>query len=62
MSGSFRAAGGARSTSIPGGGTGTSPDEHIEYAAFEAEAFCDSFLHRRRQGFRIYPGMVREAD
>jgi hypothetical protein len=53
MSGSFRAA---------GGGTGTSPDEHIEYAAFEAEAFCDSSLHRRRQGFRIYPGMVREAD
>ncbi|HKH58991.1 MAG TPA: hypothetical protein VKA20_10680 [Rubrobacter sp.] len=39
-----------------------SPDEHIEYAPFQAEAFYDTFLHERRQGFRIYPGMVREAD
>jgi hypothetical protein len=62
MSGSFRAAEGARSTSIPGGRTGTTTYEHVEYAAFEAEAICDSSLHRRRQGFRIYPGMVREAD
>ncbi len=39
-----------------------SPDEHIEYAPFEAEAFYESFLHKKRQGFKIYPGMVREAD
>jgi hypothetical protein len=37
-----------------------SPDEHIEYTPFEA--FYESFLHKKRQGFRIYPGMVREAD
>ena len=37
-----------------------SPDEHIEYAPFEA--FYESFLHKNRQGFRIYPGMAREAD
>ena len=29
--------------------------EHIEYASYE------SFLHKKRQGFRIYSGMVREA-
>jgi hypothetical protein len=39
-----------------------SPDEHVEYAPFEAEAFYESFLHKRRQGFRIYPGMVWETD
>ena len=39
-----------------------SPDEHIEYAPFGAEAFYTPFLQKRRQGFRIYPGMVREAD
>jgi hypothetical protein len=39
-----------------------SPDEHIEYAPFEAEAFYESFLHKRRQGFMIYPCMAREAD
>jgi len=39
-----------------------SPDEHIEYAPFEAEAFYDAFLHVRRQGFRIYPDMAREAN
>ena len=60
MSGSFRAAEGARSTQRRGEGTGMSPDEHIEYAPFEA--FYESFLHEKRQGFRIYPGMVREAD
>jgi len=35
-----------------------SPDEHVEYAPFEAEAYYESFLHKRCQGFRIYPGMV----
>ena len=39
-----------------------SPDEHIKYAPFEAEAYYESFLHKKRQGFRIYPGMAREAD
>ena len=39
-----------------------SPDEHIEYAPFEAEAYYESFLHKKRQGFRIYPRMVREAN
>jgi hypothetical protein len=39
-----------------------SPDEHIEYASFEAEAFYESLLHKRRQGFRIYPRLAREAD
>jgi hypothetical protein len=24
--------------------------------------FYESFLHEKRQDFRIYPGMVREAD
>ncbi len=62
MSGSFRAAEGARSTSRRGEGTGMSPDEHIEYASFEAEAFYESLLHKRRQGFRIYPRLAREAD
>jgi hypothetical protein len=38
-----------------------SPDEHIEYAPFEAEAFYESFLHKRRQGFKIYPCIAREA-
>jgi hypothetical protein len=37
-----------------------SPDEHIEYAPFEA--FYESCLHKRRQGFRNYPGMAKEAD
>jgi hypothetical protein len=39
-----------------------SPDEHIEYASFEAEALYESLLHKKRQGFRIYPGMVKEAN
>ena len=39
-----------------------SPDEHGEYAPFEVEAFYESFLHKRRQDFRIYPGMVWETD
>jgi hypothetical protein len=39
-----------------------SPDEYIEYAPFEAEAFYEPSLHKKRQGFRIYPGIVREAD
>jgi hypothetical protein len=39
-----------------------SPDEHIEYAPLEAEAFYEPFLHKKGQGFRIYPGMAREAD
>jgi hypothetical protein len=39
-----------------------SPDEHVEYAPFEAEAYDESFLHKRRQGFRIYPTMVWETD
>ena len=39
-----------------------SPDEHIKYAPFEAEAYYESFLHKKGQGFRIYPGMVRGAD
>ena len=60
MSGSFRAAEGVRSTSRRGEGTGMSPDEHIEYAPFEA--FYESCLHKRRQGFRNYPGMAKEAD
>jgi hypothetical protein len=62
MSGSFRAAEGALSTYRREEGTSLSPDEHIEYAPFGAEAFYTSFLHKRRQGFKIYPGMVREAD
>jgi hypothetical protein len=37
-----------------------SPDDHIGYAP--CEAYYDSFLHNKRQGFRIYPGMVREAN
>jgi hypothetical protein len=39
-----------------------SPDEHIEYAPFEAEAFYESSLDKRRQGFRIYLPMARETD
>jgi hypothetical protein len=39
-----------------------SPDEHIEYAPFQAEASYDTFMHERRQGFRIYPCLAREAD
>ena len=39
-----------------------SPDDHIEYAPFEAQAFYESFLHEKRRGFRIYPDVVREAD
>jgi hypothetical protein len=35
-----------------------SPDEH---APFGAEAYYESFLRKKGQGFRIYPGMVREA-
>jgi hypothetical protein len=62
MSGSFRAVEGARSMYSRGEGTGMSPDEHMEYAPFGAEAFYTSFLHKRRQGSRIYPGMVTEAD
>ena len=33
-----------------------------EHALFEAEAYYESFLHKKGQGFRIYPGMVREAE
>jgi len=39
-----------------------SPDEHIEYAPFEVEGFCESSLHERRPGFRIYPGTVEVAS
>jgi len=39
-----------------------SPEEHIEYSPFEVERFCESFSHKKRSGFRIYPGVVGEAD
>jgi hypothetical protein len=39
-----------------------SPDDHIEYAPFEARGFYESFLHERYPAFRIYPGMLWEAD
>ncbi|HYZ06893.1 MAG TPA: hypothetical protein VE691_17630 [Rubrobacter sp.] len=39
-----------------------SPDDHIEYAPFEAQGFYESFLHERHPAFRIYPGMLGEAD
>jgi hypothetical protein len=39
-----------------------SPDEHIEYAPFEAEALYGPCLHKRRQGFRNYLGLAKEVD